>query len=129
MLLKKSIKIPILLFVSMVVISFNVIFAQSHSLFNGKDLTGWHVDVPEMDTNKLARNPFIVRNGLLVSLGTPMGHLITDSVYKNYKLIVGVSIVFAGHRGKYCFFYTFISPTCVKKNVSKVVGSADGTWQ
>ena len=62
--------------------------SQSNSLFNGKDLTGWHVDVPEMDTNKTAINPFIVRNGLLVSLGTPPGHLITDSVYKNFRLNV-----------------------------------------
>lgn len=59
-----------------------------HSLFNGKDLSGWHVDVPEMDTNKLAINPFVVRNGLLVSLGTPNGHLITDAVYHDYRLQV-----------------------------------------
>lgn len=58
------------------------------SLFNGKDLTGWHADVPEMDTNPSAKNPFIVRNGLLVSLGTPGGHLITDSIYQNYRLRV-----------------------------------------
>jgi hypothetical protein len=56
------------------------------SLFNGKDLSGWHVDVPEMDGGRAARNPFIVRNGLLVSLGTPNGHLITDAVYKNYRI-------------------------------------------
>lgn len=56
------------------------------SLFNGKDLTGWHADVPEMDTNKNARMPFIVRDGLLVSLGTPGGHLITDRQYENYRL-------------------------------------------
>src|SRR5436190_18537675 len=62
--------------------------AQSKSLFNGKDLTGWHADVPELDTNKAARNPFIIRNGLLVSLGTPGGHLITDAVYENYRLVV-----------------------------------------
>ena len=62
--------------------------AQSVSLFNGHNLQGWHVDVPEMDTNKTARNPFIVRNGMLVSLGAPQGHLITDSSYKNYRLIV-----------------------------------------
>jgi hypothetical protein len=62
-------------------------FAQkSHSLFNGKDLKGWHVDVPAMDKDTNARNPFIVRNGLLVSLGTPGGHLITDKVYKNYRI-------------------------------------------
>ena len=59
---------------------------QPYSLFNGKDLTGWHVDVPEMDSNTAAKNPFIVRNGMLVSLGKPGGHLITDSEYKNYRL-------------------------------------------
>lgn len=63
-------------------------FAQTKSLFNGKDLTGWHVDVPEMDKDPKARNPFIVRNGLLVSLGTPGGHLITDATYKNYRMEV-----------------------------------------
>ena len=59
---------------------------QPYSLFNGKDLTGWHVDVPEMDSNTAAKNPFIVRNGMLVSMGKPGGHLITDSEYKNYRL-------------------------------------------
>lgn len=58
------------------------------SLFNGVDLTGWHVDVPEMDNNTEAINPFIVRNTILVSLGTPAGHLITDSIYQNYRLEV-----------------------------------------
>ncbi|MGZ8558821.1 MAG: 3-keto-disaccharide hydrolase [Chitinophagaceae bacterium] len=62
--------------------------AQSYSLFNGRDLSGWHVDVPEMDTNASAINPFIIRNGMLVSLGTPQGHLITDSVYQNFRLNV-----------------------------------------
>ena len=58
------------------------------SLFNGKDLTGWHVDVPAMDSSARVRNPFVVRNGLLVSLGEPQGHLITDSVFRNYRLEV-----------------------------------------
>jgi hypothetical protein len=58
------------------------------SLFNGVDLNGWHVDVPEKDTNQLARNPFIVRDGMLVSLGTPQGHIITDKVYSNFSLDV-----------------------------------------
>ena len=71
--------------------------AQSKSLFNGKDLAGWHVDVPEMDTNKTARNPFIIRNAMLVSLGTPGGHLITDAVYENYRLVVNYR--FAGKPG------------------------------
>lgn len=71
--------------------------AAAHSLFNGRNLQGWHADVPEQDTNKMARNPFIVRDGLLVSLGTPGGHLITDSVYQNYRL--QVEYQFAGVPG------------------------------
>lgn len=59
---------------------------QPISLFNGQDLSGWHIDVPDMDNDSTARNPFIVRNGMLVSLGTPNGHIITDSVFQNYKL-------------------------------------------
>ena len=65
-----------------------VSFAQSISLFNGKNLEGWHVDVPELDNNPDAINPFIVREGMLVSLGTPNGHLITDASHKNYRLEV-----------------------------------------
>ena len=80
--------------------------AQPHSLFNGKDLSGWHVDVPAMDTGNTAINPFIVRNGLLVSLGTPGGHLITDSVYQNYRL--QVEYRFAGVPGN-CGVLVFAS--------------------
>ncbi len=58
------------------------------SLFNGKDLKGWHVDVPEMDSIPNTINPFIVRDGLLVSLGTPQGHLITDAEYGDFRLEV-----------------------------------------
>jgi len=61
---------------------------QTKSLFNGKDLSGWHADIPAMDINPDTLNPFIVRDSLLVSLGTPRGHLITDSVYQNYRLKV-----------------------------------------
>jgi len=71
--------------------------AQTIKLFNGKNLEGWHVDVPEMDNNPDAINPFIVRNGMLVSLGKPGGHLITDEKYKNYRLIVEYR--FAGKPG------------------------------
>lgn len=60
----------------------------SKSLFNGKDLSGWHADVPEMDTAKIRKESFIVRNGILVSLGIPEGHLITDSIFQNYRLVV-----------------------------------------
>ena len=58
------------------------------SLFNGQNLNGWHIDVPEMDTVASAINPFIIRDGNLVSLGTPQGHLITDAEHKNYRLDV-----------------------------------------
>jgi hypothetical protein len=61
---------------------------QPRSLFNGRDLSGWHVDVPAADSNVRIRNPFLVRNGMLVSLGEPRGHLITDSSYRNYRLEV-----------------------------------------
>jgi len=70
---------------------------QSENLFNGRDLTGWHVDVPEMDNDPEVKSPFIVRNGLLVSLGKPNGHLISDAVYQNYRL--EVQYRFAGKPG------------------------------
>jgi hypothetical protein len=58
----------------------------SISLFNGKNLDGWHADIPEKDTNAAAPDAFIVRDGMLVSKGVPEGHLLTDAVYKNYRL-------------------------------------------
>lgn len=61
---------------------------ESIDLFNGKDLTGWHIDVPEMDRNPNATTPFIVRNRQLVSLGEPQGHLITDANYSDFRLNV-----------------------------------------
>jgi Domain of Unknown Function (DUF1080) len=71
--------------------------AHSQSLFNGKDLTGWHLDVPKMDKDPKLPSPFIIRNGLLVSLGVPRGHLITDAQYENYRL--EVQYRFAGKPG------------------------------
>ena len=70
---------------------------HSEKLFNGKDLSGWHVDVPKMDNDPNVKSPFIVRNGLLVSLGKPNGHLISDAVYQNYRL--EVQYRFAGEPG------------------------------
>lgn len=71
--------------------------AQGYSLFNGKNLNGWHADVPALDTGTTVQSPFLVRNGLLVSMGTPGGHLITDSVYSNYRL--DIVYRFAGKPG------------------------------
>lgn len=75
------------LIVIIVLASFQTCKSQQ-LLFNGKDLNGWHADVPEMDENQTVDNPFIVRNNYLVSLGTPRGHLITDKVYQDYRLEV-----------------------------------------
>lgn len=71
--------------------------SQTISLFNGKDLTGWHVDVPASDKNPQAKPTFIVRENKLVSLGKPNGHLITDAKYANYRL--EVEYRFAGRPG------------------------------
>ncbi len=61
---------------------------QAQSLFNGKDLSGWTMDVPMMDSIPNAPQPFVVREGMLVSLGEPRGHLVTENVYENYRLEV-----------------------------------------
>lgn len=62
--------------------------AQTRSLFNFKDLSGWHIDVPAMDKDKNVTSPFLVRNGVVVSLANPQGHIITDASYENYRLEV-----------------------------------------
>lgn len=62
--------------------------AAEHAIFNGRDLAGWHADVPELDKNPTAPKPFVVRDGLLVSLGAPGGHLLTDVDFENYRLNV-----------------------------------------
>ncbi|TAE50052.1 MAG: DUF1080 domain-containing protein, partial [Bacteroidetes bacterium] len=87
--------VPILI-IAALTLSFSAA-RKSKSLFNGKDLTGWHVDVPDMDKDPALKSPFLVRNGLLVSMGNPNGHLITDAVYKNYRL--EVQYRFAGEPG------------------------------
>ncbi|MEE2825201.1 MAG: DUF1080 domain-containing protein [Planctomycetota bacterium] len=66
-------------------------------LFNGKDLSGWHVDVPAADNRPDIEETFIVRDGNLVSLGKPNGHLITDAKHKDYRL--NIEYRFAGQPG------------------------------
>jgi hypothetical protein len=78
-------KIPVL--ISLVLLALAGCTAQEPiSLFNGRDLDGWHMDVPALDSIPNARIPFVVRDGALVSLGTPEGHLITDKIYEDYRL-------------------------------------------
>ena len=58
------------------------------ALFNGEHLSGWHADVPDADEKQDAAPSFIVRDGKLVSLGNPAGHLVTDREFENYRLTV-----------------------------------------
>ncbi len=88
--------LTLVLFSALVTVSMST-FAQSRELFNGKNLKGWHWDIPEMDKNPDIGNAFIIRNGMLVSLGRPLGHLITDKIYQNYRL--EVQYRFAGKPG------------------------------
>jgi Domain of Unknown Function (DUF1080) len=87
----------IVLILTIIGISPLIVNAQSKNLFNGKDLKGWHIDVPDMDKDASLKSPFLVRNGMLVSLGTPGGHVITDEEYENYRL--DVQYRFAGKPG------------------------------
>ncbi|MCH7920334.1 MAG: DUF1080 domain-containing protein [Planctomycetes bacterium] len=82
------ISITLISTVSCSISTVSLIEPQSRSLFNGKDLSGWHVDIPKMDKDPNVSSAFIVREGLLVSLGNPKGHLITDAVYEDYRLEV-----------------------------------------
>ncbi|WP_273566823.1 3-keto-disaccharide hydrolase [Maribacter halichondriae] len=94
---------------TLVLVSFVMVSCTSQtttSLFNGKDLEGWHIDVPDMDSIPDIRNPFIVRNGMLVSLGTPEGHVITDKIYEDFRL--QIEYRFAGEPGN-CGVLVFAS--------------------
>ena len=58
------------------------------ALFDGRGLDGWHADVPAADGGAEVAPSFVVRDGLLVSLGEPRGHLITDASFRDYRLVV-----------------------------------------
>lgn len=57
-------------------------------LFNGTDLGGWYADVPAADGGKEVAPSFVARDGMLVSMGNPQGHLITEQSYSEYQLVV-----------------------------------------
>ena len=62
-------------------------FAQKkQSLFNGKDLKGWTIYVN--DPTVKPENLFYVKNGLIETVGVPVGYLRTDKEYSNYRLHV-----------------------------------------
>lgn len=57
-------------------------------LFDGESLDGWHADVPAADEDPDLAPSFEVVDGILVSRGTPAGHLITNGAYAEYRLVV-----------------------------------------
>jgi hypothetical protein len=86
--------------ISFTILSLFVFLASAigqESLFDGKSLKGWYMDVPDLQKDSSLRKPFIVRDGLLVSLGTPGGHLISEKSYENY--ILEFEYRFAGKPG------------------------------
>jgi Domain of Unknown Function (DUF1080) len=72
-------------------------FSQTIHLFNGEDLNNWYSDVPAKDKDSTLRKSFIIRDGLLVSMGTPEGHLMSKEQYENYTL--EIEYRFAGKPG------------------------------
>lgn len=70
----------ILLALAIFVLTQSLILAQTHSLFNGKDLSGWTIYGTEL---------WYVEDGLLVCESGPdkeYGYLGTDKHYKNFEL-------------------------------------------
>ena len=60
----------------------------TRSLLGGEELSGWMADIPAADENPDIEASFVWRDGMLVSLGTPLGHLVSEAVYENYRLDV-----------------------------------------
>ena len=90
-------KLAAFLLFTIVMLCFTSITKAQKSLFDGKTLLGWHADVPAKDKNPKTPDAFIVRDGMLVSMGEPRGHLITDAIYQNYRL--AIEYRFAGKPG------------------------------
>jgi hypothetical protein len=55
------------------------------ALWNGQDLSNWDADVPKRDADPSLPASFVVRGGMLVSLGKPEGHLVTKQAYRDYR--------------------------------------------
>jgi hypothetical protein len=109
-----------------------VVPEKAAPLFNGKDLSGWKSDVPAKDTKPDAPDSFIVRDGKLVSLGEPRGHLITTTAYRNYRL--EVEYRFAGKAGNCGVLVHSSTPRALSKmfpqsiEVQMASGNAGDFW-
>lgn len=58
------------------------------SIFNGKNLSGWHIFLKGIGSNIDPNNNFRVENGILHVIGKDLGYVITDSGYTNYHFKV-----------------------------------------
>jgi len=102
------------------------------ALWNGKDLSNWEADVPKKDTDKSAPDSFVVRNGNLVSMGKPEGHLVTKQAYKDYRL--AVEYRFTGKAGNCGVLVHASTPRALYKMFPKSVevqmesGNAGDFW-
>jgi hypothetical protein len=101
-------------------------------LFDGKSLTGWTPDVPARDADPNGPPSFIVRDGKLVSLGKPEGHLLTDRRYRDYRL--EVEYRFAGKPGNCGVLIHASTPRALYKMFPKSIevqlmsGNAGDFW-
>lgn len=57
-------------------------------LFNGTDLSGWYEDIPARDTNPAAPPILEVRGGVLRSHGESVGHLVSNTAFRDFRLEV-----------------------------------------
>jgi hypothetical protein len=102
------------------------------SLFNGKDLTGWQPDVPARDRDPDGPPSFVVRDGKLVSLGKPGGHLVTVGRYRDYRL--EIEYRFAGQPGNCGVLIHASTPRALYKmfpqsiEVQMMSGNAGDFW-
>jgi len=83
-------------------------------LFNGKDLSGWQADIPRADKDPGITPSFMVREGKLVSLGVPKGHLISEKAFANYRLVAEYR--FPGEPGN-CGVLVHVSKLRVRGNM------------
>jgi len=77
----KTILISVLMFLAVAGFS-----QKKQSLFNGKDLKGWTIFVG--DSSIKPENFFYVKDGVIETVGVPVGYIRTNKEYSNYRLHV-----------------------------------------
>ncbi|HWH63224.1 MAG TPA: DUF1080 domain-containing protein, partial [Ginsengibacter sp.] len=58
------------------------------TLFNGKDLKGWHTYLKDIGVNNDPDSDFRIENNVIHVLGKDLGYAMTDSAYNNYHFKV-----------------------------------------